>query len=145
MNTLPEKLGIKPGLRVLLRNLPEMIDVDSLTGGSVPVAQLRGAFDIILAFVTKAAQLDRHVDAWKKHLALEGRIWICWPKAGGPETDLNIKTVIGIGYRHGMVESNAIRIDDQWAALKFTHPKAGKEYRNSYGDLNPDAVLHYRK
>lgn len=28
-----------------------------------------------------------------------------------------------------------LRVDDVWSALKFTHPKAGKTYANSYGTL----------
>ena len=34
-----------------------------------------------------------------------------------------------------MVESTSLRVDDTWSALKFTHPKPGKTYRNSYGTL----------
>jgi hypothetical protein len=46
-----------------------------------------------------------------------------------------MKSVIRIGYDHGLVESKGIRVDETWAALKFTHPKTGKVYRNSYGKL----------
>ena len=34
-----------------------------------------------------------------------------------------------------MVESTCLRIDDTWSGLKFTHPKPGKVYANSYGTL----------
>ena len=46
-----------------------------------------------------------------------------------------MRSVIAIGYGLGMVESTCLRVDDTWAALKFTHPKPGKVYRNSYGTL----------
>ena len=52
-------------------------------------------------------------------------------------TDLTIKSVIAIGYELNMVESTCLRIDEVWSGLKFTHPKPGKTYANSYGTL-PD-------
>jgi hypothetical protein len=50
-------------------------------------------------------------------------------------TDLTLREVIRIGYDHGLVESTTLKIDDNWSAIKFTHHKRGKEYRNSYGKL----------
>ena len=46
--------------------------------------------------------------------------------------------MIGIGYDHGLVESKTLGIDRVWAAMKFTFPKAGKTYHNSYGTLKKD-------
>ena len=42
---------------------------------------------------------------------------------------------IEIGYRHGLVESTCLRIDETWSGLKFTHPKRGKVYNNRFGTL----------
>ena len=50
-------------------------------------------------------------------------------------SDLTLPTVIEIGYDFGLVESTCLRIDDTWTGLRFTHPKAGKVYANSYGTL----------
>ncbi|GAB3529414.1 hypothetical protein GCM10027402_32720 [Arthrobacter monumenti] len=43
--------------------------------------------------------------------------------------------IIRIGYEHGLVESTALSVDSTWSAIKFTHPKPGKTYQNSYGTL----------
>lgn len=144
MNTLEQKLGLKAGLRLIIINAPEPAPVLVLDGIELS-NQLRGEFDIIIAFSAGAKTLDRNFVKWKMHVPPDGRLWIAWPKKSGMETDLNIKEVIRIGYEHGMVESNAISLNDAWSALKFTHPKAGKEYHNSYGTLNEAAVRHYRK
>ena len=64
-----------------------------------------------------------------------GMLWVSWPKGGRLGTDLTLPTVIAIGYDLGLVESTCLRVDDTWSALKFTHPKPGKTYRNSYGTL----------
>ena len=50
-------------------------------------------------------------------------------------TDLVLPEVIRIGYRHGLVESKTLSVDATWSAIKFTHPVAGKVYKNSYGQL----------
>jgi hypothetical protein len=50
-------------------------------------------------------------------------------------TDLTLAKVIALGYDYGLVESKTISIDATWSAIKFTHPKQAKEYKNSYGRL----------
>lgn len=62
-------------------------------------------------------------------------LWVSWPKAGQKGSDLTLTKVIEIGYNHGLVESKSISINNTWSALKFTHPKKGKIYHNSYGKL----------
>ena len=62
-------------------------------------------------------------------------MWVSWPKGGKSGTDLNIQTVIKIGYDFGLVESTCLSINEIWSGLKFTHPKKGKVYNNSYGKL----------
>ncbi len=74
----------------------------------------------------------------KPHLKPWGTLWLSWPKGKRLGSDLGLPKVIEIGYNHGLVESTCLRVDDTWAALKFTHPKKGKVYHNRYGTL-PDA------
>lgn len=71
----------------------------------------------------------------RDRLGSVGMLWVSWPKGGQLGTDLTMKSVIKIGYTHNMVESICLRIDEAWAGLKFTHPKPGKKYANSYGTL----------
>lgn len=71
----------------------------------------------------------------KSHLKQTGMLWVSWPKSGQEGTDLNLTTVIKLGYDYGLVESKALSVDAIWSALKFTHPKKGKAYNNSYGKL----------
>jgi hypothetical protein len=62
-------------------------------------------------------------------------LWVSWPKGRAGGTDLTLRDVIAIGYRHGLVESKTISITAIWSAIKFTYPKPGKQYNNSYGRL----------
>lgn len=129
------KMGIKPGTRSLIVGAPDsaveamqLPDVDRKTAG-------RGMFGYIHLFVTTQAVMGRRFPELVRHLRRGGMLWVSWPKGKALGTDLSLPEVIRIGYDHGMVESTTLRIDDTWAAIKFTHPKPGKTYRNSYGKL----------
>jgi hypothetical protein len=132
---ISEKLGIKAGMRTYLINKPT--DFSSTVGlPRVDVKpRLTGKFDYIHWFATKQSELQKRFESLRKHLAPKGVLWVSWPKSGQQETDLNIKKVIEIGYENGLVESKGISIDTTWSALKFTHPRDGKVYNNSYGKL----------
>lgn len=132
---IADKMGLKPGMRTHFRNAPESaisaIDPPALTIRD----SMRGTFDYLHVFCVTTAELDRIFPKLRDHLDKGGRLFVSWPKSGKLDSDLTIKNVIRIGYSHGLVESTALRVDDTWSALKFTWPKAGKEYRNSYGTL----------
>lgn len=64
-------------------------------------------------------------------------LWVSWPKNMKLGTDLTLPKVIEIGYGYGLVESKCLSVDATWSALKFTHPKEGKAYNDSYGRLPP--------
>ena len=133
--SVSDKMGIKAGTRSLIVGAPDsavdamqLPDIDRKTS-------LRGQFEYIHLFVTRQSVMERSFPKLARHLGRGGRFWVSWPKGKALGTDLSLPEVIRIGYDHGMVESTALRIDDTWAAIKFTHPKPGKTYRNSYGKL----------
>jgi hypothetical protein len=135
VKSVSEKMGIKNGSRALLVDAPQDA-VKALALPSLDISQhVRGGFDYIHLFSKTIKSLHKHFTKLKAHLNPAGSLWVSWPKAGQQNTDLNIKTVIKIGYDYGLVESKALSINNTWSALKFTHPKPGKKYNNSYGKL----------
>jgi hypothetical protein len=122
-------------MRVYFDNPPEdvikSIDQQELQMLSV----LQGEFDYIHLFVKTLAEFHERFPKLKGHLAATGMLWLSWPKAGKSGTDLSLPGVIKAGYDYGLVESKTISINDTWSAIKFTHPKKGKKYNNSYGQL----------
>ncbi len=137
--SVADKMGVKAGTRSLLVGAPdEAVDAMQLPDLDLLKAR-RGTFGYIHLFVTKQAELERRFPKLKPHLQSGGMLWVSWPKGRAMGTDLTLPEVIRIGYDHGLVESTALRIDDTWSAIKFTHPKPGKEYRNSYGKLPADS------
>ena len=133
--TVSAKMGIKPDSRAIFIKVPadavKAIDPRGLRHAS----RLSGKFDYIHFFATTQAALDKKFPVLRKHLQPDGMLWISWPKAHQQGTDLTLTRVIKIGYDHGLVESKTLSINKTWSALKFTHPKKGKVYRNSYGNL----------
>lgn len=96
---------------------------------------LTGEFDYLHLFVITRKVLRDEFGELRDRLRVGGMLWVSWPKGGRRGTDLSITSVIETGYDLNMVESTCLRIDEVWSGLKFTHPKPGKVYANSYGTL----------
>lgn len=133
--TVAQKMGIKMGSRAhLMGALPSAVSAIELPPLLVS-PELSGRFDYLHLFTTTRAGMDDSFPTLKEHLAASGMLWVSWPKAKQLGTDLSLPTVIRLGYSHGMVESTCLSVDNTWSALKFTHPKSGKVYSNSHGQL----------
>ena len=132
---LPTKLGIKAGLRSILIGAPKEVSELLSSADAKFVKSLAGEFEYIHLFVESQKALDSKFPKLKSHLSSTGSLWVSWPKGGANNTDLSLKKIIEIGYAHGLVESKSIGVDSTWSAIKFTFPKKGKRYNNSYGKL----------
>jgi hypothetical protein len=129
------KMGAERGTRAFVRNAPASVRRALLPAGLKISPRLSGRFAFIASFVTKTGALPRTFRSLKAHLLPHGKLWVAWPKHDRPDPNLGLAEVIRIGYAHGLVESQCISLDEDWSALKFTFPKPGKIYRNSYGRL----------
>ena len=129
------KMGIKKYARSIIIDGPHDA-VASIDPPDLNFSQtLRGEFDYIHLFAVTQLAVHKRFAKLKDHLKASGMLWVSWPKAKQLDTDLTLATVIRIGYDYGLVESKSLSINETWSALKFTHPKAGKKYANSYGKL----------
>ncbi|MGK6350163.1 hypothetical protein [Parapedobacter sp. DT-150] len=134
--TVAQKMGIKENSRTIIVN-PDNNAIDNIELPDLVLSnKFEGAFDYIHLFVKTQSEFIDHFPKLKQHLKTSGMLWVSWPKGGKLGTDLNIKIVIKLGYDFGLVESTCLSINDIWSGLKFTHPKKGKVYDNSYGKLN---------
>lgn len=136
MKTVSEKMGIKENSSAFYINAPD----DAIDGMKLPELAvsktLSGEFDYIHLFVKNQSEFKDIFPKLKEHLSLSGMLWVSWPKAGKLGTDLSLPKVINIAYNFGLVESTCLSINSVWSAIKFTHPKKGKVYKNSHGELN---------
>ncbi|MGB7448430.1 MAG: hypothetical protein WA892_04805 [Ornithinimicrobium sp.] len=133
--SVAQKMGIRAGWRTHLAGAPHGV-FDTLGMPALRIdADLTGQFDYVHLFVRTQAAMREEFPRFVPHLAQQGKLWLSWPKERKLGSDLSVSKVIEIGYDCGLVESTCLRIDDTWTALRFTHPKPGKVYANSYGTL----------
>jgi hypothetical protein len=134
--TLSQKMGIKENSRAFFVNSDKAV-LENINFPKLDVTtKLEEEFEYIHLFVKTQIEFTDFFPILKSHLKPNRMLWVSWPKGGKLGTDLNIKMVIKMGYDFGLVESTCLSIDDIWSGLKFTHPKKGKVYNNSYGKLN---------
>jgi hypothetical protein len=132
--SLSDKLGIKAGARIAFVGAPK--GYDATLGELPPVTQaetLRGPLDLIQVFVTSRAELARRFPTLKKALAIDGALWVSWPKkASGVATDVVEDVVREIGLAQGLVDVKVCAVDETWSGLKFVYRLAdrGKATRN---------------
>ena len=133
MKTVSEKMGIRAQMRAVFVDAPdEVMNELGLPRLDLQLS-VRGSFDYIHLFVRSQAAFNRRFPVCARHLKPSGVLWVSWLKGGIKHSDLNQHIVIRLGYDFGMVESKGISLSRDWSALKFTHPKPGKVYNNSYG------------
>jgi hypothetical protein len=133
--SLPQKLGIKEGMRAIFVNAPSDV-LEALGSSGLNVAsKLTGRFDYIHVFTKSHPELEDTFSRLKDHLKPNGMVWISWPKNRQLDTDLTMTKIIKIGYDHGLVESKCVSVDATWSGIKFTLPIHGKVYNNRYGQL----------
>ncbi len=121
---LPKKLGIKPDARVALIRAPDGLDatLGELSPGVTVRRQARGPLDVIVAFFTWRAELERRLPALQRAMTPSAGLWIAWPKrASGVETDIGEAIVRDLGLAAGLVDNKVCAIDDVWSALRLVY------------------------
>lgn len=132
---ISEKMFLKPGMRTYPVGTPDWF-LDHIDAPDLEVmSQPEGEFVYVHVFAKDQFELDRYFSELKPLLARNGALWVSWPKGGGMGTDLSLHEVVVVGYRHGLVESICLSIDQTWSGFRFTHPKPGKIYQNSHAKL----------
>jgi hypothetical protein len=122
---LPKKLGIKPGFRVALLNMPA--DVRAELRESLATCHIvkdgDGTLDFIFVSSTSKSDLTPRLRQAAKALAPAGMLWIAWPKkTSGVITDLTGNVVREIGLKAGLVDVKVCAVTDVWSGLKFVIP-----------------------
>ena len=135
-------MGVKENSKAYFVNADEEA-IENLDLPNLNISKkLDNEFDYIHLFVKTQSEILEHFPKLKQNLMTNGMLWVSWPKGGKLGTDLNIKIVIKLGYEFGLVESTCLSVNNTWSGLKFTHPKKGKIYKNSYGKLNEEKATN---
>ena len=119
---LIQKIGIKPGHRIVLRNHPASFvkDLGKLPEGVESLERLSNNANVVVYFTDRLAELAKDFPRLATALVPDGMVWIGWPKkASGRPTDLTEDTVRNVGLECGLVDVKVCAIDETWSGLKF--------------------------
>jgi hypothetical protein len=120
--TLAQKLGIKPGHKVLVVSGPK--NYKSLVQPMPEGVRLRrsgdGHFDVIHLFSTRAEVFEAELLRLAAMMPDDGMIWASWPKkSSGVATDLDENTVRELALKIGLVDVKVCAVDETWSGLKL--------------------------
>lgn len=119
---MAKKLGVKPGSKLCLLNLPDQFggELKELSQVTEPQLKLCLSADVIVLFCKDAAELERSFSRCKDKLAQKGGLWVAWyKKASGKQTDLTDETVRNFGLHSGLVDNKVCALNHEWSGLRF--------------------------
>ena len=124
---LAQKLGMKPGARVLaiaaptgyrklLAPLPEKVQF---------VSRLTPTTDIIHIFTTRKAELQKLLLTFAGTMRKDAVVWVSWPKkSAGVQTDVTEDVIRDVALPIGLVDVKVCAVNDVWSGLKLMIRKA---------------------
>jgi hypothetical protein len=120
---LPQKLGIKPGHRVMLLGAPEGFEADALgelPAGARVVRAARGKADVIVSFHVERADLARRLPVLRAAMVPNAGLWIAWPKrASKVPTDITEDVVRELALASVLVDNKVAALDAVWSGLRL--------------------------
>jgi hypothetical protein len=117
-----QKLGIKPGFRILTAGLSSAYRdiVGELPDGVTITKAAKAPLDMVHVFATEAAGLAGKLRSYPDAIAPGGMVWVSWPKkTSGVATDLSDVVVRDIALPLGLLDIKVCAIDEIWTGLKF--------------------------
>lgn len=135
---LHEKLGYKDGQCAAFIALPPELEPLAESVAFRAVERLKdwrarlapGGLDMIHAFTTEKAELDRRLAALQKALKPDGTIWVSWPKkAAKVATDVTEDRVREAALRLDLVDVKVAAVDRVWSGLKLVIRKDRRSNR----------------
>jgi hypothetical protein len=116
---LATKLGIREGGTLALVNAPEGVLTD-LPPGVVVRSRAAGRADVVVAFLTARAELERRLGRLGSMVFPAGGLWIAWPKrTSGVETDITDHVVRELALPGGLVDNKVCGLDRTWTGLRL--------------------------
>ena len=119
---LPQKLGIKAAHKVCVLGAPSGLALGALPVGVTVARSLAGKapLDVIVAFVTRRADLVARIAACRPRMQPSAGLWIAWPKkASGVASEITEDTVREVALPTGLVDNKVCAIDAVWSGLRL--------------------------
>lgn len=119
---LPAKLGLKPGMTVLLAGAPDGYDqtLQPLPDGVRFVARASAAVGLVQAFHTRRTELAADLRRLRQVLAPDAVLWVSWPKkASKVPTDITEDVIRELALPLDWVDVKVCAVDAVWSGLKL--------------------------
>ena len=111
--SLAKKLNLKPGMKLNIPSIPELVELDDVSLGSPSETEN------VLVFITKLAEIDHKCESVIQAARQDNLAWIAYPKAKKLGTDLNRDILWQHMEQYDIQGVRMISIDDTWSAMRF--------------------------
>jgi hypothetical protein len=115
-------LGLREGLAVLAIDVPPNYRklLSGMPRGVAIVTEAEPPIPFVHFFATTAGVLAERLKSLKTDLALDGVIWVSWPKkASGVATDITEDTIRDVALPMSLVDVKVCAVDATWSGLKL--------------------------
>ena len=119
---LARKLGIKPGMKVLLQAPPAdfLAVLGTLPEGAKLLRASTGGADCVIAFVRCKADVKTMAPLALSVIGEKGLLWFAYPKKSGPlQSDLSRDSGWEPLFEAGFDSVAQISIDETWTGFRF--------------------------
>jgi hypothetical protein len=119
---LPQKLGIKSGMRVIAMSVPE--NYRALLGKLPDDVEFSNrphvGAQFIHFFAKRRSDLEKQLSRLRKTIADDGTLWVSWPKkSSGVVSDITEDVVRAVALPLGFVDVKVCAVDETWSGLKL--------------------------
>jgi hypothetical protein len=119
---LPQKLGIKPGMTVVIINAPTNYRrlLGTIPEGVTFSDRLKPDSDFVHIFIKTRSELEKRLADLREKIADTGTVWVSWPKrSSGVLSDVTEDAVRSVALPLGFVDVKVCAIDETWSGLKL--------------------------
>ncbi len=120
---LINKLGIKPGTKILALNTPK--DYAQIlgilpTGAMIVAKPPKSGADIVHLFIASLEEYEKQLPRARKAMTLDGAIWVSWyKKAAKIPTDVTEDVIRNRALKTDLVDVKVCAVTDIWSGLKL--------------------------
>jgi hypothetical protein len=119
---LPEKLGLKPGMILVVIDAPDNYRklLAPIPSGVNFATRPTGSTKLVHLFARRRTELANQLSILRRKIAEDAAVWVSWPKrASGVATDITEDVIRSIALPLGFVDVKVCAVDETWSGLKL--------------------------
>ena len=119
---LPEKLGLKPGMILVVIDAPDNYRklLAPIPSGVNFATRPTGSTKLVHLFARRRTELANQLSILRRKIAEDAAVWVSWPKrASGVATDITEDVIRSIALPLVFVDVKVCAVDETWSGLKL--------------------------